>query len=273
MIVCQISDLHVQRDGLVAHGVVDTSAKLAECLDHIVRLPQPPDAIVATGDLTDTGDPLAYARLRSMLERLHRQLPVPVYLMPGNHDERGALRAAFPEHSWLDQCADFIQYAVDIGPLRLVTIDTVVPGRDHGEVCARRLAWLDATLAAAPQQPTIVAMHHPPFASGIGYMDDIALRDPQPLEELIRRHRQVQRVICGHLHRSLHLQWAGVALSCCPSPAHQLVLDLGPSARAAFVMEPPAVLLHMWNPTLGLVTHQSVIGHYEHHSFGELQPQ
>lgn len=269
MILCQISDLHVRSDAAVALGLVDTSVKLQACLDHIAQLPQPPDAIVATGDLTDTGAPQEYARLRALLEGLHQRLPVPVYLMPGNHDKRGGLRAAFPEHEWLGHCAEFIQYAVDIGSLRLVTIDTVVPGCDHGDLCAKRLAWLDATLAAAPERPTIIALHHPPFASGIGYMDNIALRDPQPLEALIRRHRQVLRVICGHLHRSVHLQWAGVPLSCCPSPAHQLVLDLSPSARPAFVMEPPAVLLHVWNPASGLVTHQSMIGAYQQHYFSE----
>ena len=269
MILCQISDLHIKPEGVLANGGrVDTALALAACLEHILALPQRPDAILASGDLVDAGDPKEYANLVHLLGRLEREPGAPpVYLMPGNHDERSALRDAFPEHRWLRDGGAFIQYAVDLGPLRLVALDTVSPGEEHGELCDERLAWLDATLAAAPSRSTIVALHHHPFTSGLGYMDNIGLRNPAALESVIRRHRQVQRIVCGHLHRSMHLQWAGVPLSCCPSPAHQLLLDLRSGAEPAFTLEPPALLLHVWHPVHGIVTHQSAIGDYVVHYF------
>ncbi len=132
MILCQISDLHIKPEGVLANGGrVDTALALAACLEHILALPQRPDAILASGDLVDAGDPKEYANLVHLLGRLEREPGAPpVYLMPGNHDERSALRDAFPEHRWLRDGGAFIQYAVDLGPLRLVALDTVSPGRN-----------------------------------------------------------------------------------------------------------------------------------------------
>ena len=137
-----------------------------------------------TGDLTDCGLPDEYALLRDMLAR---RLPpgLPVHLIPGNHDRREALI----ERLHVPHADGFVQYAVDDGPVRLVMLDTVVPGAGHGELCERRMVWLDRTLAARPQQPTLIAMHHPPFLCGIKHMDRISLRQPERFAALVRAHR------------------------------------------------------------------------------------
>jgi Icc protein len=105
-------------------------------------------------------------------------------------------------------------------------------------------------------------MHHPPFLTGIGYMDDIRLDTPERLAAVLARHPQVERVICGHLHRSIVTRFAGTVASTCPSPAHQLVLDLARDAAAQFVLEPPGYQLHVWKPHTGVVSHTVVIGDY-----------
>jgi 3',5'-cyclic AMP phosphodiesterase CpdA len=112
MLLCQISDLHVKEPGALCYGVVDSAAALRACVDHIVRLRHRPDVVVATGDLTDFGRPDEYLHLRALLA----PLPMPVYLMPGNHDDRDALRAAFPDHAYLRATSPHIQYAFDAGP-------------------------------------------------------------------------------------------------------------------------------------------------------------
>lgn len=259
MLICQITDLHIKSRGALAYRVVDTAAYLRRCVTHILAQKQRPDVTVITGDLVDSGRPKAYAHLRELLA----PLPMPIYLIPGNHDDRDVLRASFPEHAYLRQMDRFIQYVVDAGPVRVVALDTVVPGRSGGELCETRLGWLDERLAEAPQTPTVILMHHPPFATGIGHMDSIGLANARPLEAIIRRHPQIERILCGHLHRPIHVRFGGTIASTCPSPAHQVLLDLDPDAPSQFVLEPPAYQLHLWKQGTGLISHTAFIGDFE----------
>ena len=169
-IVGQISDLHIKTPGKLSYRVVDCAAMLARCVEEILRLPQRPDVLVVTGDLVDFGRVKEYQHLR----RLLAPLPMPYYLLPGNHDERGALRSVFADHAYLAQCEPYVQYAIEDWPLRLVALDTVIPGEGGGRVDDERLAWLEETLAES-KKPTLLVMHHPPFPTLIGHMDRIGL--------------------------------------------------------------------------------------------------
>lgn len=257
MILCQISDLHIKAQRRLAYGVVDTAGMLEQCVAHIGRLPQAPDAVVVTGDLVDLGRADEYGLLRELLS----QLAPPLYLLPGNHDEREALRAAFPDHDYLRQWEPFVQYVIDEHPVRLVALDTNVPSRGEGRLCSERLAWLDRTLAQS-RRPTVVALHHPPFATGIGHMDRISLEGAQALEQVVARHAHVERVIAGHLHRPITVRFGGTVASTCPSPAHQVALDLDENAADNYVMEPPAYQLHRWDGSM-LVTHTAYVGEFD----------
>ena len=259
MIVAQLSDPHVVAPGNALRGPagfgpVDTAGFLARAVAAINRLAPLPDVVLLTGDLVDKGDPGEYAHLRSLLE----PLAMPVFVIPGNHDVRDPLRAAFAGGRYLP--ADgFIQYAIEDYPLRLVALDTLVAGKHHGELCADRLAWLDRILAAAPERPTLVFMHHPPFATGIAYMDKYGLEGADGLAAVIARHPQVERILCGHLHRTIDRRFAGTVAGTAPSTAHQIDLNLLPDAPLCFKFEPPGYQLHLWREGSGLVTHTAVI--------------
>jgi 3',5'-cyclic AMP phosphodiesterase CpdA len=257
MLLCQISDTHIKADRRKAYGVVDTAAMLERCVRQILELPQRPDAVVATGDLVDGGGRDEYGLLRELLS----PLAMPLYLVAGNHDDRDQLRRAFAGHRYLRQEEPFVQYAIDEHPLRLVVLDSVVPGEGGGALCGERLAWLDRTLAQRSEVPTVVAVHHPPFATGIGHMDRIGLAGAGALAQVIARHGQVERVIAGHLHRPITQRFAGTVASTCPSPAHQVALDLAPEARDQYVLEPPGMQLHWWSGE-ALVTHTAYIGEF-----------
>lgn len=257
-LVAQLSDLHIKAAGRLSYRVVDTAGMLRDCVAHLLALPQRPDVVVFTGDLTDFGRPEEYAVLRELIA----PLAMPVYLVPGNHDEREALCAAFPEHGYLRQMPGFVQYAIDEHPLRIVALDTLVPGEGRGELCDARLAWLDARLAEAPGRPTLVLMHHPPFTTHIGHMDEQGLTGADALAAVVRRHPQVERVLCGHLHRPIETRFAGTIASTAPSAAHQVVLDLAADARSRFAMEPPAYRVHAYTPGSGVVTHTAFVGSF-----------
>ena len=255
----QLTDLHIREPGRLAYGRIDTAPYLQRAVQSVLRLRQPPDAVVITGDLTDFGRAAEYEHL----QRLLAPLPMPVYLMPGNHDDRGQLRASFPAHGYLGRDG-FIQYTVQVGALRLIALDTCVPGESHGALCAQRLDWLAAQLEQCRGEPVVVAMHHPPFETLIGHMDEIGLVEgADALEALIAQHPHVERVICGHLHRAIDVRFGGSIASTSPAPAHQVCLDLAPDAASAWVLEPPGFRVHAWSDRGRLVSHLAPCGSFE----------
>src|SRR5438445_10012554 len=166
MIVIHLSDPHIVAPGELLYGRVDTAELLARSVAEINRLDPLPDVAVVTGDLVDHGDPAEYQHLRTLLA----PLAMPDFVIPGNHDAREPLRAAFAGDGYLP--ADgFLQYAIEDRPVRLLALDTLVPGEGGGLLCAERLAWLDHALASAPARPALIMMHPPPSLTGIERME------------------------------------------------------------------------------------------------------
>lgn len=260
-LLLQLSDLHIREPGRLAYGRIDTAPYLRQAVESITRLPQRPDAVVLTGDLTDFGRAAEYDHLRALLAPL---APLPLYLMPGNHDDRDQLRASFPDHTHYLGSSGFVQYSVPVGGLQLIALDTVVPQASEGGLCAERLAWLAAELERQRHRPVVIAMHHPPFRTLIGHMDEIGLLEgAEALEALVARHPNVERVICGHLHRSIQVRFGGSIASTVPSPAHQVCLDLAPDAASAWTLEPPGFALHALSAGGLLVSHLAASGRYD----------
>lgn len=254
MLIAQITDTHIKLPGKLAYKMVDTAGMLRVAVAHLLRLSPKPDLIVHTGDLVDFGTPEEYAYLQSLLAPLDTELIV----IPGNHDERAALRAAFSDAGYLPT-SSFLHFCVRRGPLAVVGLDTVVPGQGGGQLCAERLAWLGQTLAANPDVPTLILMHHPPFATGIAHMDAIGLEGRDAFAAIVARHPQVQAILCGHVHRSINAVVGERLAMISPSVAHQVALDLTPDGPSAFRMEPPGYMLHKWDGDR-LVSHVAVIG-------------
>lgn len=258
MLLAQISDLHIQLAGAQSE-LIQAEAHLSRCIDALNSLDPRPDLLVITGDLTERGKKDEYLILKPLLEKLD----IPYLLIPGNHDSPAMLREVFHEHAYLQTNTPFIQYAIDTWPLRIVALDTTVPMRSHGELCTARLDWLADTLAQAPDRPTVILMHHPPFNTGITQMDDIGLlQGREAFVETIAPYRNIERILCGHLHRSIVCRVGNTVASTCPGTAHQIALDLrSPGGALHFNFEPPGYQLHSLGAH-GLVTHHAVIGEF-----------
>jgi len=257
MLIAQITDTHISTPGSVNDRYFHTPEHLERAVAHLNRLAPRPDVALATGDLVERGEPEEYARLRAILDRL----AMPLYVIPGNHDSREHLARAFADRGYLPTRGEFLHYTVEEWPVRLVGLDTQVPGQPGGALCPERLAWLDARLGEAPARPTLVFMHHPPFVTGLAAMDGMGLEGKEALAAVIRRHPQVERIACGHVHRPMTRRFAGTVATTCPATAHQIALELRPAERLSVVMEPPACTLHLWlGADAGLVSHVSVIG-------------
>lgn len=257
MILCQISDLHIKQERKFAYGRVDTAGALERCVARINQLNPQPDAVLITGDLVDGGGLEEYRTLRPLLDALL----VPYYLLVGNHDRRDTLRQVFADHDYLHQKSGFIQYALDLGELYLIALDTLEPGCGGGLLCQERLDWLDGQLVASTGRPTVLAMHHPPFLTGIAQMDayGLAAESVSELSKRVSLYPNIERVLCGHLHRPIQVRFAGSLASTCPAPSHQVALDLTADHPLSYVLEPASFMLHLWLPGQGLVSHQEYV--------------
>ncbi|HUR87456.1 MAG TPA: phosphodiesterase [Ramlibacter sp.] len=257
MLIAHISDMHVTPKGRLAYGRVDTGAMLRSAISQLNRIAPRPDLVLMTGDLAAHGEVEAYAHLREILAELQMQYLV----IGGNHDDAENLRAAFHDHNYLP-AQGFIQYAVDDYPLRIVAVDTVVRGQVLGSLCDTRLAWLDRTLGEKPSTPTLLMMHHAPFVTGLAHSDELCLERVEELERVISRHPQIERILCGHVHRAVQVRFGGTFASSCPSTAHQSCLDLRENGKDMFTLEPPGFQLHRWH-NQRLFTYTLNVGTFE----------
>jgi 3',5'-cyclic-AMP phosphodiesterase len=213
-LLAQLSDPHVN----VGNG---SGEALEAAVRAVLALAPLPDAVLVTGDLADG----AFAEEYELAATLLEPLPMPVFTLPGNHDDPAAMD---------------LQDGFSIGELRVVTCNTALPGEVRGRI---DLEWLDAQLGV--QTPTIVAMHHPPLVSGIPALDEIGLpvSDRQDLAELLAAHPHVLRVIAGHIHRGAFEVLGGCGVLTCPSTYMNAKLEIG-APEYTMLREPPAFLLH-----------------------------
>jgi 3',5'-cyclic AMP phosphodiesterase CpdA len=259
MIIAQITDFHVRPPGRRAYGGIDTNGMLRAAVRKIASLDPAPDCVICTGDLTDCGLAEEYAEIGRALA----ELPMPAFVIPGNHDRREVLRETLStSHRYLTQHPDFLQYVVDEFPVRLIALDTVIAGSHNGEVCARREAWLEQALERGNDKPALVFMHHPPFRTGVTAMDTMMCRTSPSFARLIARHPNVERVVAGHYHRPIVVRWAGTIGFVAPSTAHQVALDLRETEPTRLVMEPPGLALHVYRDGVGVASHVVPIGDF-----------
>jgi 3',5'-cyclic AMP phosphodiesterase CpdA len=259
LLIAQITDVHIgfDRDNPDELNMLRLRAVIRRLIDG----PNRPDLLLMTGDLTEAGEPDSYARLAEAVS----DCPFPVWAMAGNHDEREELLAAFPQ---TPSEGGFVHYVLDLSGLRLIVLDTLEPGRHGGAFCEARVAWLRAQLSRDMVTPTYIAMHHPPFESGITWLDSAAT-EPwiARFAKAVEGFPQIRGIIAGHLHRTIHTQWNGLSLSVCLSTAPAVALDLSPidedrpDMRELITDELPGYALHRWDGH-SLITHFESVGHH-----------
>ena len=233
-LLAQISDPHIGAQWNDA----DPDEFLRRAVEAIHALPDRPDALLVSGDLTDNGAPEEYRRVRELLAPLDL---VP-HVLPGNHDLRGPLREEF---GLPGRDEEPVSYAADLGPLRLVCLDSTIPGAEGGSLDGGRVEWLDATLAEDAEKPTVVALHHPPLRTEIPTFERIGLapESRDALADVIARHPQVMRIVAGHVHRAIVAELAGRAVVTVPSTYLQAALDFT-APKLTMRPEPPGFAVH-----------------------------
>ena len=225
--IIQISDTHIVERGKLLYGQADTARHLAETVIEINLMRPQPDAVLITGDLVEHPGPATYAHFRDLIE----PLKAPVYLMPGNHDDPDFMWGFFRDTGMFPGKAPHYQYVIEDFAFRILMLNSHMDGTEFACFGPRRLAWLDEQLSAS-DKPALVAIHHPPIKTGIGFID---MGDEwyRGFAEVIGRHPHVIKVICGHGHLELHSRIGSVPIFMAGSTAHQLIAarieDIAPS--------------------------------------------
>lgn len=263
VLIAQMTDIHV---GFAPDEKPEelNLTRFRATLQRLLEGPNVPDMLVLSGDITDHGDAESFAKTAELLE----DCPFPIIPLVGNHDSREGLLGVFPQVQPAE--GGFLHYVIEapLG-LRIICLDTLEDGRHGGAFCAMRASWLAARLAEAPDQPTLIFMHHPPVVAGIDWMD------PAPdepwiirLREVLTGQDQVLAIHCGHLHRQITTRFAGIPLSVTPSVAPLVAMDLNPidaavpDDRELITTEPPTYALHRWDGAQ-LVSHYERVGDWQ----------
>ena len=246
-----LTDTHLVAPGVALHGL-DPEQRLEACVAHIERHHSDARFCVLTGDVADAGQMAAYEATAVLLERL----PMPVYVVPGNHDERNAFVAAFPQLARDEH--GFVQQAFCEDNAWFIVLDTLEAAQGSGGVfCERRAAWLAERLRAAGERPVYLFMHHPPFPLGLPALDRIGLADVRPFESALSHSTSVRHIFFGHVHRPISGHWRGISFSTLYGTNHQVRLDFEHSDYLAYTAEPPAY-------AIVLVDEQSLVVHTCH---------
>lgn len=233
-VLAQLSDPHA---GATWAGG-DSLGQFAAAVESAAALDPKPDAVLVSGDIAEHAADEEYEAVLELLA----PLAAPVHVLPGNHDDRAALRRHFDLPG---AGGEPVLYAASLGPLRLVALDSTRPGEDGGELDAERLAWLDTTLAADSATPTLLAMHHPPLTTGMRAWDAVELpeADQIALAEIVAAHPQIRRIVGGHLHRTVWGELGGRGVLAVPSTYAQAELDFA-ADRIRFASGSPAFAVH-----------------------------
>lgn len=238
MLLAQLTDTHVVDPDRDNELLVDNNNRLRLAVERLNAESVQPEAVLATGDLTDNGTTVEMEILAELLAPLE----APLLPLPGNHDVRETFRNTF-DMPWATEDGH-LSWVADVGDLHIVGLDTLLPGSHGGMFDPERQRWLTEALEASGTKPTVVAMHHPPFRSGIAWMDKMALDGMAIFSEIVARHSNVVRILCGHLHRPLTATIGGVTTTVGPSTIHHVELNLEPNAQIEVIRDPAGYQLH-----------------------------
>lgn len=241
--VLQITDTHIVCDGALVSNRLETSGALSRLIDRIMSIRHqtgPVDAVLVSGDLSDDGSSESYERFKTLLA----PLDLPLLVIPGNHDAREPMRAAFVDQFMPNGPLNWVN---KIDELTIIGLDTLVEGTGKGTLTAPTLDFLKTTLASVQNEPILLAMHHPPFRSGIIFMDDIGLTNRGAFRDVVAAHTGPLRIVCGHIHSMMVTDVGGHTAISAPSPCSTFTYDRRDDATVGYMALEDGCLLHTWD--------------------------
>lgn len=234
LVFAQLSDIHLD-------GGAQRAGRLAAALSYLGRM-SPLDAVLLSGDIADHGQAAEYQEARDALAAL----PCPVLSLPGNHDDRATYREVLLGQPGGPAGDGPVNQVREIGGVRFALCDSTIPGKPGGYLADETIAWLDGVLAAAPDTPAFVCMHHPPVPLHIPHLDGMRQTGADRLAAVIQRHPQVVASLCGHAHVPAATLFAGRPLLVVPGVASTSLLPFeSGSEQIVDEQAPVALAVHL----------------------------
>lgn len=235
----QITDTHILPPGELLYGGTDTAAHLGESVRQINCMRPKPDVVLITGDLVDRPEKVCYQHFIDVIDALE----MPVYVIPGNHDEPQLMLEVFAGTSYFPATDDTFQYAIEDLPFRILALNSHADGTELPEFDQQRLAWLQHQLSGS-EKPVLVALHHPPMTTGVELIDMGGSEWFQGLKTVLAEHSQVRLVICGHCHTDLCGRIGQVPVYMASATSHQLIASRGLTIAPSTIIVAATPILH-----------------------------
>ncbi|MDQ2908711.1 MAG: metallophosphoesterase [Candidatus Eremiobacteraeota bacterium] len=247
--ILQLTDTHVVARGEHYCGS-DTAAYVRDAIASAAALEPAPVFAIVTGDLANSGTPQEYEQFTAAMAELR----LPYVVVPGNHDDAAQLRRIVPSPAFGDSREPRMRFVSDAFEVRVIGLDVTRPRSPGAELDGAALAWLRGRLAEEPTRPTIVAIHQPPFRSGLHYLDVFGFRGAARLRRVLDDAPHVGRVLCGHIHTVKTRSWRHAMAISAPSTAPQFVPELFERHILGIRRESPGFAIHDWSRETGFVT-------------------
>lgn len=240
-LVLQLTDTHILPPGQVLYKKVDTALHLRETVKQINRMRPMPDVLIITGDLTEHGDEEEYRHFLELIEPLQ----MPVYVVPGNHDDPQTMVDTFAGTSCFPVSDDTCQYTIEDFPFRILALNSRCDGSELPDFTGKRLSWLKHQLDSS-DKPTLIALHHPPMTTGIELIDMGGSEWFQGIKSVLAGYEQVKLVICGHCHTDLCGRIGQIPVYMAPATAHRLIASRGIDIAPSTIIAPAPATLHQF---------------------------
>jgi len=223
-ILVHLSDTHFLANGAALYGAVDTDHTVHRALEQLHRSGIRPHALVLTGDVADRGEEDAYRRIRGIVEAAAARWDATIIWVMGNHDSREPFRTSLLDEAQPGEPEAPVDQLHDLDGLRIIALDTSVPGYHHGEVTDEQLDWLTDVLAQPARHGSILALHHPPIPTPLPLMSVLELED-QPRLAAVLAGSDVRAILGGHLHYSTQGLFAGIPVSVAAATCYTMDLS------------------------------------------------
>ena len=243
--VIHISDTHIVPDGYLVADRLNTVQQLHKLVKYLTEhAPEygPIDAIILSGDVSDDGSLESYSCFKEIMQ----SLKVPVYVVPGNHDLRENMRKSFLDEGYIPK-EGRLNWHRNIGDIQLIGLDSLKEGFGEGELDSDTLFFLRTTLDRVDNAPVILMLHHPPFKSGIKFMDKIGLKTGlDEFKNIVKTYPGSMRIVCGHIHSIMVSTVENKTVISAPSPASSLLFNVQDDAPAGFMDIGEGCFIHRW---------------------------
>ena len=240
-LLIQMTDTHILPPGQMLYNDIDSAHHLSATVQKINRMRPQPDVVVISGDLVENGDELGYEHFIELIE----PLKMPVYVIPGNHDDPKTMLKVFAKTPYFPVSDDSFQYCIEDFPFRILALNSHSEGLELPEFDQQKLSWLKHQLNQS-DKPVLIAIHHPPMTTGIELIDMGGSEWFAGIKSILAEYPQVKLVICGHCHTDLCGRIGQVPVYMAPATSHQLIASRGIDIAPATVIAAGIPVLHQF---------------------------